>query len=153
MLQVTEEVDGNKPSAQSYRDEANRHMLKHKELQQLAQNYYKGHNYAVTMFYSDLAQKELKKADVANQHAAQCFIRENSSKLRSGDTLDLHFQYSKGALTSLDVFLDFQISSLRSSNKPFGDYFVITGWGKHNKKGKPVLKPVVMKRLTERNVK
>ncbi|GJQ69484.1 hypothetical protein Trydic_g6590 [Trypoxylus dichotomus] len=149
---VTDEADGAVKSALEYREEANGYMQKYKELRTLTQTHYNGRNYAVSLFYSDLAQKQLKKAELANQHAARCFIRENSEKLQKSDMLDLHFQYADSALTSLDIFIDCQISNLRSKNKPFGHYFVITGWGKRSKNGKPVLKPVVIRRLRQRKV-
>ncbi|KRT85889.1 hypothetical protein AMK59_502 [Oryctes borbonicus] len=149
---VTEEPDGALKSAREYREEANRYMQKYKELRTLAQNHYGSRNYAVGVFYSDLAKKQLKMAELANQHAAQCFIREHSAKFEKSNTLDLHYQYADSAITSLDIFIDFQISNLRTANKPFCHYFVITGWGRRSKNGKPVLKPMVIRRLRQRKI-
>ncbi|GJQ69483.1 hypothetical protein Trydic_g6589 [Trypoxylus dichotomus] len=150
---VTDEADGVVKSAREYREEARRHMQKYKEFRALAQMHCNGRNYAISLFYSDLTQKQLKRAELANEYAAQCFIRENSQKLQKNDTLDLHFQYPDSALTVLDIFIDCQISNLRCKNKPFGHYFVITGWGKHNKNKRPVLKPLVIRRLKQRKIR
>ncbi|KAI4457408.1 nedd4-binding protein 2 [Holotrichia oblita] len=147
-----EEIDGVAKSAQEYREDANKHMQNRQDLLQLAQKHHKNRDYHIAMFYSDLANKELKKADQANQHAAHRLIAENSAKLQKNDTLDLHFQYADSAITSLDIFIDYQISQLASSNKPYGHYYIITGWGKRSRLGRPVLKPLAMKRLRERKV-
>lgn len=125
-------------------------MQKRQELQQLAQKHFMDGLYAVAMFYRRLAQKELKRAEIADMHATQSFIRENSDNIK--DTIDLHYLFAEAALNTLDVYIDVQIWELQQSNKAQRSCFVITGWGKRSRNRKPVIKPLVMSRLEERKI-
>lgn len=140
-------------SADEYRKLAMRHATRRNELMSHAQSYHRKGMGAVAMFYSRLAREESELFDQTNARAAECFLQEHSSRLDKFDTIDLHYLQSKEVGPALDIFLDRHINLLHGPNsKRTETLYVITGRGKHSKGGVSVIKPIVMNRLTKRQI-
>lgn len=103
----------------------------------------------VATYYSEIARLHIKKYEQANSLAAVAFL---ASQTTDSKTLDLHFLLGKEAEQAMCVFIDEQISKLRSTNKPKDYVFIITGWGKHSKNG-AVIKPIIRNKLRKRGLK
>lgn len=140
-------------SAAEYRAKANKILELRTELYQKAQQYYQRGMPDVAMFYSNLVREQTQKYELANTIAAQSFLAEQNRFVNNSETLDLHYLKIKEALTSLDIFLDREITKLKNSSLNNKQLFIITGRGKRSKDGKSILRPAVTARLEKRQIK
>ncbi|CAH0553806.1 unnamed protein product [Brassicogethes aeneus] len=136
-----------------YRDEANKHLQRRKELIQRAQVYHQKGMNEVAQFYSNLAAQQTQRYDKANNLAAATFLNEHSNRLQDFNTIDLHFLYVKEAVEALDQFLDKNINLLQGSNKQSEYLHIITGRGKRSINGVSKIKPAVIARLKKRHLR
>jgi DNA-nicking Smr family endonuclease len=151
---IDEYDQGVKLSAENYRELAQRHLTKRGELYALANKYKRLNNTKLVNYYFEQAKKQTIFYEQANNLAAAAILKENIKKNSRKDTIDLHGFYVREAIQVLDVFLDEEIRSLQ--NDDFLDkkaLMVITGRGKHSVGGVPKIKPAVIDRLKERNLK
>ncbi|KAJ3633566.1 hypothetical protein MTP99_010505 [Tenebrio molitor] len=150
---IDEYDQGVKLSAENYRELAQRHLTKRGELYALANKYKRLNNTKLVNYYFEQAKKQTIFYEQANL-AAAAILKENIENNSRKDTIDLHGFYVREAIQVLDVFLDKEIRSLQ--NDDFLDkkaLMVITGRGKHSVGGVPKIKPAVIDRLKERNLK
>ncbi|CAG9863796.1 unnamed protein product [Phyllotreta striolata] len=137
-----------------YREQANKYLHKRENMRQKAMQYHQRGMTEVAQFYSELASMQTSYYDRANNLAAVAFLDEHSKRLQNFNTLDLHFLYVKEAVPALDVFLDRNINLLKQSSLKSSEHLqIITGRGNRSREGKSKIKPAVIARLTQRNIK
>ncbi|XP_044267376.1 NEDD4-binding protein 2-like [Tribolium madens] len=151
--QVTTNAGSARHSATFYREQAQQHLEKKRELNRIAHQYKQGGKYKLANEYFEAAKKQKQQHEEANRRAAAAFLKENYEKNPSNDTIDFHHLYVKEAVEVLDIFLDDQIGGLRDDNVKTKALSVITGRGKHSENGVPKIKPAVIERLIVRKLK
>lgn len=140
-------------SAVDYRNEAEECLRVRNDYRNKAQRYYQQGLPEVAHFYSNLAKEQTKKCEVANNFAVHAFLLEQKKLIRNTETLDLHYLKMKEALASLDIFIDTEIAKLKNLRFGVKHFFIITGRGKRSENGISVIRPAVVKRLSDRNIK
>ncbi|XP_008194330.1 uncharacterized protein LOC103313264 isoform X1 [Tribolium castaneum] len=140
-------------SAEFYRRKAQRHFDKKRQFHKIAHQCKENGEHSLADHYFKKAKLQARLAETANNNAAAVVLQENQARNFTKSTIDLHHLYVKEALEALDRFLDQEIQFLRNNSLKRGSLRVITGRGKHSANGIPKIKPAVIARLEERNLK
>nr|CAD7403911.1 unnamed protein product [Timema cristinae] len=138
--------------ANYYRAEAIRHFELRNECNRKAQEAHNKGIYAVASYYSQVAALHKQRIDDANARAASSLLTAHSLSQLS-TTLDLHFLYVTEALQVLDMFLDHHVSRLKQRCQRQEHVFLITGRGSRSAGGKSRIRPAIVRRLQQRNIR
>nr|CAD7426299.1 unnamed protein product [Timema monikensis] len=138
--------------ANYYRAEAIRHFELRNECNRKAQEAHNKGIYAVASYYSQVAALHKQRIDDANARAASSLLTAHSLSQLS-TTLDLHFLYVAEALQVLDMFLDHHVSRLKQRSQRQEHVFLITGRGSRSAGGKSRIRPAIVRRLQQRNIR
>nr|CAD7440892.1 unnamed protein product [Timema bartmani] len=138
--------------ANYYRAEATRHFELRNECNRKAQEAHNKGIYAVASYYSQVAALHKQRIDDANARAASSLLTAHSLSQLS-TTLDLHFLYVAEALQVLDMFLDHHVSRLKQRCQRQEHVFLITGRGSRSVGGQSRIRPAIVRRLQQRNIR
>ncbi|KAL4142940.1 hypothetical protein QTP88_005329 [Uroleucon formosanum] len=136
---------------QDSRRSAQEFSIKRQQLLQKAnQSFSSKQHPSVTAHYLERAGIVKQNEKHAKTKALVDMVKQNEN----ATSLDLHNLSVSDAIVALDIYLDNHISNLKKSNggNRGRQLTIITGRGKHSPKGIARIKPVVIKKLTDRRL-